>query len=461
MFTNTMTAKMLIASLLLAVTTVGARADRTVSEPAYVPIETYANASLINFIDTKLSKNTDNRSTLAGFSNRISLPNGQDDYLLVGLIEGTAGAYLTYTVTNSTGVETITMQDNLAEPSEDTYLNGMQLPGLNNASSFASGTTIDFFLTKNSQLLADTPYHRVIVFTHSEYSGFFVACEDGDDWDYRDRVFWISETGTTNTVSTATTEITIENSSTNSITNTENCNVTLNGRTFHGNGVWNTLCLPFALSATQLANAGCPLKDATIKTLTGTSHDTTKDELTLNFSDATEIVAGKPYIVKWSTVADITNPKFWDVNITATTASTAPTTYATMTGCLSPVILTANDRTKIYFGASNKLYYPTKDVTIGSCRAYFQLLNGLNAPTSATAARTIVMDFGDGETTRIVNTEDDSSPFSLDSSLDEWFSLDGHPLDGYPAQRSAEGRLFPQGLKKGIYINKGKKSIIR
>ena len=136
-------------------------------------------------------------------------------------------------------------------------------------------------------------------------------------------------------------------------------------------------------------------------------------------------------------------------------------TDATMTGCLAPVTLTADDRTQIYLGASNKLHYPTKDVTIGSCRAYFQLLNGLNAPTSTTAARTIVMDFGDGETTRIANTEDDSSPFSLDSSLDEWFSLDGRPLDGYPAQRSAEGRLFPQGLKKGIYINKGKRNLWR
>ena len=438
MFTNTTTAKLLTLTLLLAVTTVGARADTTVTDPMYVSIETNANASLISFIDDKLPKNTDNRSKLAGSSNRISLPVGQDDYLLVGLIEGTAGAYLTYTVTHGTDVETIIMQDNLAEPSGNGTLNGMKLPGLNKADKFASGTTIDFHLTKNGQLLADIPNHRVIVFTHDDYSGFFMACEDGNDWDYRDRVFWISPIATTNTVSPATTEITLENSSANSITETENCNVTLNGRTFHG-GVWNTLCLPFALSATQLANAGCPLKGATIKTLTDTS--CSDDELTLKFSNATEIVAGKPYIVKWSTTAaDIINPKFWDINITATTASTYPTTYATMTGCLSPVTLTDNDRTQIYLGASNKLYYPTGNVTIGSCRAYFQL-NGL---TSGAAARSIVMDLGDGETERIVNAEVDSSLFTIN----EWFSLDGRPIDGYPTQ-------------KGIYINKGKKTIVK
>lgn len=37
---------------------------------------------------------------------------------------------------------------------------------------------------------------------------------------------------------------------------------------------------------------------------------------------------------------------------------------------------------------------------------------------------------------------------------ERWFDLNGRQFSGKPTQRSAEGRLFPQGLKKGIYIIK-------
>ena len=84
--------------------------------------------------------------------------------------------------------------------------------------------------------------------------------------------------------------------------------VALNGRTIYSDGDWNTLCLPFALTAEQIAAS--PLAGFTIKELDGsTSSLDNNGKLTLNFQDATAITAGKPYIVKWNTI-DTSTPIF-------------------------------------------------------------------------------------------------------------------------------------------------------
>ena len=80
-------------------------------------------------------------------------------------------------------------------------------------------------------------------------------------------------------------------------------NVILSGRTLYKDGYWNTLCLPFAVGdATAAAGHhfdGTPLVDATVMELVGTTSNLNGNTLTLNFSEATSIEAGKPYIVKW------------------------------------------------------------------------------------------------------------------------------------------------------------------
>ena len=95
-----------------------------------------------------------------------------------------------------------------------------------------------------------------------------------------------------------------DNSTTISADNGKVSAVTLQGRTLYKDGDWNTLTLPFALSATEIAAS--PLAGATIMTLNGsTSHLDSEGLLTLNFETATEIVAGRPYIVKWKPQADL------------------------------------------------------------------------------------------------------------------------------------------------------------
>ena len=80
--------------------------------------------------------------------------------------------------------------------------------------------------------------------------------------------------------------------------------VTLADRVLFADGSWNTLCLPFSLSSLD----GTPLEGFTVKELdtqtavgghrTGMEGET----LYLNFKDATSIEAGKPYLVKKTTI---------------------------------------------------------------------------------------------------------------------------------------------------------------
>ena len=118
--------------------------------------------------------------------------------------------------------------------------------------------------------------------------------------------------------------------------------VTLNGRTFYKDGDWNTVCLPFDLNgSTFLAS---PFSSAIeIKELdtdreydghktgfdasTGTLYLYFKD---VNFDDDTTdneytdyegMKAGVPYLVKWPTGSNITNPVFTGVTINATAPS--------------------------------------------------------------------------------------------------------------------------------------------
>ena len=220
-------------------------------------------------------------------------------------------------------------------------------------------------------------------------------------------------------------------------------NVTLTGRTLYKDGSWNTLCLPFSLTAEQLADDGCPLKGATVKTLASSSF--AGGTLTLNFEDATTIEAGKPYLVKWASGNDIKDPVFTNVTISNTLTSVT-TDYVNFVGSFSPVSLTGGDRSVLYLGADNKLYYPSADMTVGSCRAVFKL-NGITAgdPSLSAGVRGIMLNFDD-ETTgiQVVIGVNEVGEVSDDS----WYSLDGRRLSGRPTA-------------KGLYIVNGKKMFIK
>ena len=236
---------------------------------------------------------------------------------------------------------------------------------------------------------------------------------------------------------------------TNLTSNTKR-DVALTGRTLYKDGSWNTLCLPFLLTAEQLADS--PLKGATIKAFSSASFS--DGTLTLNFSASQAITAGVPYIVKWAAGDHIVNPLFRQVSLTSATASAVTSEFVTAT---SPASITfqgiydayatgGEDKSILYLGVSaegqSELYYPDSEMTIHALRAFFRL-NGLEAGgfPEPGFVRGFVLNFGDEEEPTSV-----SLPMAKEAA-GAWHDL--------------SGRKVNSPLSRGIYIHNGRKVVVK
>ena len=214
-------------------------------------------------------------------------------------------------------------------------------------------------------------------------------------------------------------------------------NVTLT-RTLQA-GSYNTFAVPFSMTIPS---------GWTVKELSSASFS--EGLLTLNFANASSIEAGKPYLVKVSATTNLSSAPFTGVTVskdavpfTSTDVDFIPT--------LGTTTVTGEVKSILFLGASNKLYNPNaENSSMKGFRAYFQLKG------TAASARAFNIDFGDGETTGIISV---SGSGLMVNCFDGCYDLQGRCIEGQPTQRSAEGRLYPQGLKKGVYIVNGKKVI--
>ena len=171
--------------------------------------------------------------------------------------------------------------------------------------------------------------------------------------------------------------------------------------------------------------------------------------LTLTFADATRIEAGRAYLVKWDSGSHLTPSDLVFTGVTlakdlsddAISTDDSGTATVTFMGTYKKLTFDADDKSILFLGADNTLYYPQRGASIGAQRAYFKL-NGLSVGNIVNSA--IVLDFGDGETTSIGSI--DNGELRIDN--DDWYSLDGRKLSGKPSVR-------------GIYINNGKKVVIK
>lgn len=226
-------------------------------------------------------------------------------------------------------------------------------------------------------------------------------------------------------------------------------NILLQDRTLFTDGGWNTLCLPFSIPAG--AEGYSPIAGAQVKTLSSSSFSA--GTLTLDFTDATTIEAGKPYIIKWNTTiaGHLENPVF--MNVTVSSATTDITSiYVDFIGSFSPVALTANDYTKLYLGGENTLYYPTESMTINSFRAYFSL-KGIEVGTpSSPGIKGFVLNFDDDATG--INRLTPDSSHDGGEKAGAWFDLSGRKIN-------APSTIHNPQLPRGIYIHNGKKIIIK
>ena len=298
--------------------------------------------------------------------------------------------------------------------------------------------------------LASTPPTGGSNMFNSNASGRKIYVPAGSVGDYKTAAYWSSYASDIIGIQSLTLNESTSNSTAIQNANGQMSEVTLSGRTLYKDGKWNTLCLPFNFSAEQIAAhkdfAGAKLMELNTDGKNG--FDATDGTLYLAFKEATAITAGVPYLVKWDAAGtDITSPVFFGVTINAT-ASTTVSDYddelaeVQMKGCYSPVSVVADDKSILFLGDNNTLYYSTENRNIRSCRAYFSVpyIN----QTPGAKARAFVLNFDDEEATGILEISADSK----EKKDDAWYSLAGVRLSGKPTQR-------------GMYINKGNKVIIK
>ena len=228
--------------------------------------------------------------------------------------------------------------------------------------------------------------------------------------------------------------------------------VNLKNRKLYKDGYWNTLTLPFSLSAEKLATT-C-LAGADIRKFENASWDGTNKALTLNFSDSNEgkIDAGVPYIISWADTGEvIEDPCFTNVEVTLTDQSALNdddeyNNYETedngvrFQALIGPSQLQANDNMFV-LGTKNKIYKVTKPMYVYATHAYFDCYSN----DDISMAHEITLDFGGGEqiSTSIENVETDGL---RQNTIEGIFNLNGQRLDA------------PQ---KGINIINGKKVVIK
>ena len=148
------------------------------------------------------------------------------------------------------------------------------------------------------------------------------------------------------------------------------------------NGDYCTLCLPFNLSASEIANPECPLHGFVIKEFE--MSQATSGAVNIYLNQVTSIEAGKAYFVRYAGEPSedrLTPMTFRSVTITASTpAEVDVDDDCTPHGVFNPYPLTGGDETTLFLSSNNTLYYPSANGTMNGFRAYIKVGDALSAP---------------------------------------------------------------------------------
>ena len=201
--------------------------------------------------------------------------------------------------------------------------------------------------------------------------------------------------------------------------------------------VWNTFASPFAIAEDDMASyfgAGAKVRKLSESSVSG-------NVLTITFEDATSIEAGKPYIVK-PTAANVDfsadGKEFTGVDLSAS-ASPDNTAYVNFVPTLGKTNVTEEPENVLMMTIEGKLAHPSATGDMKGFRGYFVLHE------ASAGARAYVINFGDDETTGIIAVEGSR------------FTVNDEPSTIYDLQ----GRKVENATKKGIYIQNGKKVVIK
>lgn len=200
---------------------------------------------------------------------------------------------------------------------------------------------------------------------------------------------------------------------------------------------WNTFCVPFALDAeqvTQYFGEGTQLR----------TYEGNCNNNIVYFATVDNIEAGKPYIMKPGN-AVVTNPTFEGVSMVATELdkngnpqAVGDASTVQMKGIYNQILL-KTDKTELFLGDNDLFYYPIDDIdarTIGGLRAYFIVPQGTDI--------------------KKLRANLDGTPTSLDTIFDtEESNAPVYNLHGQCVGNSL------RALKSGIYIQNGKKVVVK
>lgn len=218
---------------------------------------------------------------------------------------------------------------------------------------------------------------------------------------------------------------TINEDKENAAVDADNANVALT-RTLNSE-YWNTFCVPFTMTAEQVA--------ATFGEGTKiTKFDGTVDGTIMNFKESATIEARVPYLIKPAQTT--TNPRISGVTLTAAEAKAVTANGYAFCGTYSPKAL-ATDGTELFITTEGKLNKPKAEGnTIKGMRAYITVPAGSDAKTiMLNIAGTLV-----GIDEVVTENADNGKIYNL---------------NGQYVGNNADS------LSKGLYIKNGKKVIIK
>ena len=232
-------------------------------------------------------------------------------------------------------------------------------------------------------------------------------------------------------------EITLDENSDNIVEEAKNVNVTLK-RTLYGDGGWNTLCVPFSLTAAQVTAAfGNDVELRKLSSIEGT---------TLKFVSTDIITAGEPCLIK---VAKDGSTYNFEGVATIAVANNKDYTFSMVSGDIqflgiySPMdVVTVNPAGPstgyyAFLGEGNKFFKAQAETKMKGFRAFFLVPN--NVPSNALKA--VI----DGTATGI-----------------EDLVIDGVKANGrvYNLNGQYVGNSL-NGLQPGLYIQNGKKIVVK
>ena len=233
--------------------------------------------------------------------------------------------------------------------------------------------------------------------------------------------------------------ISLSESEDNTIETKSDVNISLNRKLVKG--AWNTICLPFDVSAAQAKSAFGT--DVRIAALNAESKGNT---LMFDNKTAEGIKAAVPYLIMPSEVKADNKYEFYNVSIKPENAAQASAVSThdgfAFKGIYNKVDITqdinnpeASDSYAAFLGANNTLFKAKSGTTTKGFRAYFAIPNS----TATSALRVVV----DGNATSIKNIN-----CGVVESDDAVYNLQGQRVDAH-------------NLMPGLYIKAGKKFVVR